>query len=57
MELRDYRDVLLFETEHELSKQPIRMDMLIINKNSDVTIDNPFAEMFRKIALSLTHKP
>lgn len=48
LELREYRDVLSFETEHELSKEPIRMDMLIIKKNSEVLIDNPFAEIFRK---------
>ena len=48
LELRDYRDVLSFETEHELSKEPIRIDMLIIKKNSDITIDNPFAEIFRR---------
>ena len=48
LELRDYRDILDFDTEHELSKQPIRMDMLIVKKTRDVEIVNPVARIFRK---------
>ena len=48
LELRDYRDILEFEPEHYLSKEPIRMDMLVIKKKSDIKIDNPIAEIFRE---------
>lgn len=48
LELRDYRGILDFDTEHELSKQPIRMDMLIVKKTRDVEIVNPVARIFRK---------
>ena len=48
LELKDYRDILDFEPEHYLSKEPLRMDMLIIKKRTRKKIDNPFAEMFRK---------
>ena len=46
LDLRKYRNILEFEPEHYLSKEPLRMDMLIIKKKSDVKIDNPFGEMF-----------
>lgn len=48
LELRDYRDILDFEPEHYLSKEPLRIDMLVIKKKSNAKIDNPIAEMFRK---------
>ena len=47
-ELRQYRDELTFESEHELSKEPLSMDMLIIKKNSDVVIDNAIGRLFRR---------
>ena len=48
LELREYREFLDFDPEHMLSKEPLRMDMLIIKKKSDIRIDNPIAEIFRK---------
>jgi len=48
LELKDYRDILDFESEHYLSKEPIRMDMLIIKKKKNRKITNPIAEIFRK---------
>ena len=48
LELRDYRDVLNFKPEHSLSKEPLRIDMLVIKKKPNVKIDNPIAEIFRE---------
>ncbi len=48
LELRKYRDILDFEPEYCLSKEPLRMDMLIIKKKKNVVIDNPIAEIFRE---------
>ena len=48
LELREYRDVLEFEPEHSLSKEPLRMDMLIIKKKTGARIENPIGEIFRK---------
>lgn len=48
LELREYRELLEFETEHSLSKEPLRMDMLIIKKTRGVRIGHPIAEMFRQ---------
>ena len=45
---RRYRDELTFESEHDLSKEPLSMDMLIIKKNSDVVIDNAIGRLFRR---------
>lgn len=48
LELRDYREYLTFDKEHELSKEPLRMDLLIIRKEGDIRIDNPIARIFRR---------
>jgi len=48
LDLRDYKDDLVFETEHELSKKPIRMDLLIIYKKTDEEINNSIGRIFRK---------
>ena len=39
-ELKDYKDFLVFENEHELSREPLRLDMLIIKKKTDIEILN-----------------
>ena len=47
LELREYREYLEFNTEYELSRKPLRMDILIIKKNSNVIIDNPLADFYK----------
>lgn len=47
-ELKDYKDALVFENEHELSREPLRMDMLIIKKKTDIEIVNQLGIIFRK---------
>lgn len=39
---------LEFQREFNLSKEPIRMDLLIIKKLSDVRIENELGHMFKK---------
>ena len=48
LELSEYKDVLTFETEHELSRKPQRIDMLIIKKDKDIPIRNPIGAYFKK---------
>ena len=48
LELKDDAANLTFDTEHYLSKEPIRMDMLIIKKESDAPITNEIGHIFRK---------
>ena len=47
LELKDYKDALCFETEHELSRNPLRIDMLVIRKDKDIKIDNPIGAHFK----------
>ena len=47
-ELREYRADLTFDKEHELSKKALKIDLLIIRKDSDVEIKVPIGRIFRK---------
>ena len=47
-ELREYREILEFDREHVLSKEPVQMDMLIIKKNTEMVIDQAIGNIFRK---------
>ena len=40
LEFRDDKEILEFDREHELSKQALSMDMLIVKKNSDTVLHN-----------------
>jgi len=47
MELFDYRDSLEFKSEHPLNSEPLRIDLLIIKKPKNITIDKNIARLFR----------
>ena len=44
--LRRYKDVLAYHHEHPLSKKPIIVDTLVIEKKDDVVIDEDIASIF-----------
>ncbi|WP_044913060.1 hypothetical protein [Butyrivibrio sp. WCE2006] len=44
--LRQYRQILKFTPEHTLAKEPIKMDLLIIKKNSKIIINNAIGRIF-----------
>jgi hypothetical protein len=46
-ELFDYRHSLEFKYEHPLNSQPLRIDLLIIKKPKNLTIDKNIARIFR----------
>ena len=48
LELKDYADALTFDREYQLSKEPLKMDMLVIKKNSDIEIKNHIGRIFRR---------
>jgi hypothetical protein len=48
LEFIEYKTSLTFDIEHELSKEPLKMDMVVIKKNSDVEIKNQLGRIFRK---------
>ena len=47
LELFDYRDLLEFKYEYQLTSEPLRIDLLIIKKPKDVTIDKNIARVFK----------
>ena len=46
-ELEDYRKNLAIEAEHQLTTEPLRIDVLIIKKKRDVVIKKNIAQIFR----------
>ena len=47
-ELEDYLDVLTFESEYQLTTEPLKIDVLIIKKKKDVEIKKNIAQIFRQ---------
>jgi ABC-type uncharacterized transport system ATPase subunit len=47
MELYEYEDALIFEDEHQLSKQALKMDVLIIKKKAGIKIDKNIGRIFQ----------
>ena len=47
LEFRQDKDNLSFEREHYLSKEPLRMDMLIVKKKKELPIKNPIGHLFK----------
>ena len=47
MELRDDASNLIFDREHYLSKEPLRVDMLIIKKAADLLLANEIGRIFK----------
>jgi hypothetical protein len=45
--LGPYRDVLQFNSEFQLGSEPLRIDVVIIKKTQDVTIDRAIAAIFK----------
>ena len=48
MELIDYIDVLQFTDEHELSKEALKIDVLVIQKKKEVKIEKNIGRIFRE---------
>ena len=47
LELSDNQDDLLFQTEHNLSRKPLQIDLLIIKKKKNISIKNEIGAIFR----------
>ena len=47
IEFRSYRKHLDFDDEHTLSKEPLKMDLLVIKKDRSVAITNQIGNIFR----------
>jgi hypothetical protein len=49
LELDDYKDVLEFFPEFQLSDEPLRIDVLVIKKPKNITIKKNIASIFRAV--------
>jgi len=47
LEFHEYRDVLSFESEHQLSKEALEIDVLIVKKDISVQIEKNIGKIFR----------
>jgi hypothetical protein len=47
LEFADFRDVLEFKSEHQLTSEPLRIDLVIIKKPKDLVIPKNIAHIFR----------
>ncbi len=47
-ELKQNKNDLIFDSEHQLSKKPLQMDMLVIKKNPAVVIQNEIGKLFKQ---------
>ena len=47
LELFDYLDILDFKYEHQITTEPLRMDLLIIKKRKECSIDKNIARIFK----------
>ncbi|MBQ9870530.1 MAG: hypothetical protein IJM27_01235 [Eubacterium sp.] len=48
LDFREDREDITFENEHHLSKEPLRIDVLIIKKNKETVLKNQIGKIFRK---------
>ena len=46
-ELNNYKDFLSFENERLLSKEALKMDVLIIEKDKDISIEKNIGKIFK----------
>lgn len=48
LEFREDKDILYYEREHNLSKKPLQIDLLVIKKESDKKLKNEIGDFFLK---------
>lgn len=48
LELSDNREELEFQREYNLSKKPLQIDLLVVEKRRDVLIKSEFGRIFRQ---------
>ncbi len=46
LELRKYKKYLIYEREHNLSKMPLKIDLLVIKKKENIIIKNEIGDFF-----------
>jgi hypothetical protein len=49
MELEPYKDALEFSTEHQLTSEPLKIDLLVIKKAPETVIEKNIARIFKRV--------
>ncbi|MDR1446444.1 MAG: hypothetical protein LBI90_06085 [Treponema sp.] len=49
LELLSYKDVLRFEFEHPLNREPLKIDVIVVKKEKGAVLDKPIAAIFRDV--------
>ena len=49
IELEDDKENLIFENEHQLSKKPMGIDVLVIKKEKDIPVQKNIGHLFKAI--------
>jgi hypothetical protein len=57
LELRKDRENLEFEREYNLSKEPLRVDLLIVKKRKDVVVENEIGRIFKRFNIQRVAVP
>ncbi|MBR3535211.1 MAG: hypothetical protein IKN85_05210 [Oscillospiraceae bacterium] len=57
IEFRDNKSELIFDEYHKLSKEPLEIDLLIIEKNQGIIIQNEIGAIFRKFNVTEYKSP
>ena len=47
-ELRDNKNDLIFESEHQLNMEPLKVDMLVIKKEPSAVVENEIGKIFKR---------
>ena len=48
LELHQWRNELSYKTEHQLNREPLRIDIIVVKKNSELQINNDIARIFKR---------
>ncbi|MDR3181830.1 MAG: hypothetical protein LBT89_02750, partial [Planctomycetaceae bacterium] len=48
LELAEYKDVLEYESEYQLTSEPLKIDVLIIKKRSNIVIKKNIGQIFKQ---------
>ena len=56
LELRDYKQYLTYEREHNLGRMPLKIDLLIIKKRHDIVIKMTLPISFSEIISLSTNR-
>lgn len=48
LEFKDYKDYLEYSIEHELTQEPLKIDVVVVKKLHEIRVDKVIGKFFRK---------